>query len=471
MLAASARFGVVSLSIGLVAAIGHTQQGSLDTAFGTGGRVRVAFDLGGGNVDVVFGLGVQLDGRIVVVGGAEKLGLDVDFAAARLLPDGTLDTSFGDLGRAVVPFDLGDDQLDFATGVAIQADGSIVLVGPVDGPDSDVDMGVVRLDPDGVVDTTFGTAGKTVIELDLGGESGDRPWDVVVQPDGKIVVVGETDGLAGNSDFVISRLTSDGDGDLEFGVSGLRVVFFDLGGNKTDVGGAVALQTDGKIVVAGLVTAATGDGDFGIIRLNSNSTDDSGFGSGGKAIVSFNLGGENGDWATCIALQEDGKIVLAGPVEAADGSWDFGVVRLEADGDTDPTFSGDGKTTVAFSPGEDDFPTGVAITPDGAILVAGTVDGVAGSRNFGIVRLQPNGELDTSFGTGGKAFVAFDLGGSDEDECRSLALPSSGGIVLAGIVEVDGTGPDFGVAKLYGSLAFADGFETGDPSAWSHTIP
>jgi hypothetical protein len=93
------------------------------------------------------------------------------------------------------------------------------------------------------------------------------------------------------------------------------------------------------------------------------------------------------------------------------------------------------------------------------------------SLNFGIVRLQPDGELDASFGTGGKAFVAFDLGGSDSGECYSLVLPPSGGIVLAGTVDAEDSGPDFGVARLYGSLVFADGFEAGNPNIWSLIIP
>jgi uncharacterized delta-60 repeat protein len=452
--------------------VNAAQQGTVDTAFGSGGKAVIPFDLVFGGWDAAEAVAVQRDGKIVVVGGAEQLGLDYDFAVLRLEPDGDLDLTFGTGGKTLVPFNLGGLKRDIASAVAIQSDGAIIIAGEVSGTDVDVEFGIVRLDKNGALDPTFGVGGMTTVAFDLGGAKDDYPWDIAIQDDGKIVVVGGVDGSLGNDDFGVVRLTSGGARDVTFGSNGIRVVFFDLGSSNNDVAFAVAIQPTGEILLAGQVAVSLGNLDMGVVRLNSNSTDDFTFGTGGKVRVAFDLVAGGSDPALDLVLQADGKILLAGGAETVGGDRDFAVARLGTNGVLDGTFSGDGKTTVAFDLGgsEEDFVFGIALEADGRIVVGGRADGPNGDRDFGVARFDANGTLDTDFGNSGTMTVAFDLGGG-EDFLQGLAVPPTGGIFLVGAADVAVGGSDFAVAKVNGMTIFADVFETGDTSVWSTTVP
>jgi len=452
--------------------VNAAEQWTVDTTFGSSGKVVIPFDVISGGSDTATAVAVQRDGKIVVVGGAEKLDSDIDFAVLRLEPDGDLDLTFSNGGKKLIPFDLAGLMTDWATAVAIQPDGAIVVAGPVTGKNGNYDFGIVRIDTDGDFDPTFGDGGMTTVAFDLGGAENDYPWDIAIQEDGKIVVVGGVDGSLGNEDFGVVRLTSGGDPDVGFGLNGIRVVFFDLGWSNSDVAYAVAVQPTGEILLAGQVTLSLGNLDMGVVRLNSNSTDDFTFGTGGKVGIAFDLAGPGSDPALDLILQDDGKILVAGGAETLGGDRDFAVARLETSGILDGTFSGDGKTTVAFDLGGsgEDFVFGMALEADGRIVVAGRADGPSGNRDFGVARLDANGALDTTFGSSGTMTVAFDLGGG-EDFLEGLAVPPTGGIFLVGSAEVAVGGYDFAVAKVNGVTVFGDGFETGETSTWSNSVP
>ncbi len=462
ILAAAGGFGFVSAA----------EQGTLDTSFGIGGKVVIPFDLVPGGTDNAHAVAVQRDGKIVVVGGAETLGLDIDFAVLRLEPDGDLDPTFSGDGKSIIPFNLSGSFTDSATAVAIQPDGAIVIVGPVDGKKGNIDFGIVRLEADGDLDPTFGSGGMTTFDFNLGGVKNDTPRTVALQDDGKILVAGGVDGSVGNDDFGVLRLTSGGDPDPSFGLNGIRVVFFDLGGSNDEEVFGMAVQPTGEILLAGPVTIGWGNVEMGVVRLLSSSITDTTFGTGGLARVAFNLVGDAVDLAFALALQSDGKILLAGGAEKDGANWDFAVVRLGTDGVLDSAFSGDGKTTEDFDQGgaQRDVAYGVALEPDGRIVVAGQVDGPNGDQDFGVARFDSSGNLDETFGSSGTMTVSFDLGGA-EDELSGLAVPPTGGVFLVGRVDVASGGTDFGVAKVHGSTVFGDGFETGDATVWTATIP
>ena len=335
-------------------------------------------------------MAVQADGRIVIAGRIERDGGDTDMGVARLDPGGALDTSFaGDPGKAVISFNLGPVT---ATAVAVQADGRIVVAGTVDRGGGDLDFIVARLNTDGTPDTSFSGDGLATVAFDLGGANADTAGGMAMQPDGRIVVVGTVERGGGNFDFAVARLNANGSTDTSFDGDGRQTVAFDLGGANVDAARGVALQPDGRIVVAGTVSRAGLDQDFGVARLNTDGALDTSFSGDGRRTVAFDLGGANVDRARAVALQPDGRIVVAGAAEIGGGNFDFAVARLDTDGTLDTSFSSDGRATVAFNVGDTnaDLANGVAIQPDGKIVVAGDVARIAtaGGNAMGVARLH-----------------------------------------------------------------------------------
>ena len=224
-----------------------------------------------------------------------------------LTPTGLVDPSVGDGGHKIVDFG-GDDHARRAT---LQADGRIVIAGDSTAGTGGHNFAASRLNPDGSVDSSFGAGGK--VTLDFGGD--DSADAVVVQPDGKALLSGDTTAGAGAGDLAVARLNPGGGLDTSFGAGGKTTV--DFGGQ--DVGRAAALQPDGAIVLAG-GTARAGGEDFAIARLSPAGALDGAFATGGRATVDF--GGV--DVARAVLLQPDGKIVAAG----VGGAGDFAVARL-----------------------------------------------------------------------------------------------------------------------------------------------
>ncbi|MDB5338534.1 MAG: hypothetical protein JWN70_4153, partial [Planctomycetaceae bacterium] len=395
--------------------------GSLDTTFGTNGKKTISFNLGGvdtdGNLnadlDVANCVAIQSDGKIVVGGYAQRDGNgNFDFAVVRLNTDGSLDTNFSSDGKALVAFDYGGNGDDRATGVAIQADGKIVLVGTCEQNASGTgDIAMARLDTDGSLDTSFTGDGRKWIDLSDGGD--DAGAAVAVQPDGSIIVVGFTKGSGGDDDFAVARVKPNGSLDYSFSNDGKKAIAFNIGGNATDRATSVALQSDGAIVVAGSASATNGDGDFAIARLKKNGSMDTTFSGDGRKTVAFNLGADNEDEATGVAVQSDGSIVLGGFSQvSSSGDFDFSVSRLTSVGELDTLFASDGKKSIPFNMGGSDYDiaNGMALQSDGKIVIVGAAMASDPSNtDFAVTRIDSEGELDTSFGTNGKKTIPFDL--------------------------------------------------------------
>ena len=395
--------------------------GSLDTTFGTNGKKTISFNLGGvdadnnlnADLDVANCVAIQSDGKIVVGGYAQRDGNgNFDFAVVRLNTDGSLDTNFSSDGKALVAFDYGGNGDDRATGVAIQADGKIVLVGTCEQNASGTgDIAMARLNTDGSLDTSFTGDGRKWIDLSGGGD--DAGAAVAIQSDGSIVVVGYTKGSGGDDDFAVARVTPNGSLDYSFSSDGKKTVGFNIGGNATDRATSVALQSDGAIVVAGSASATNGDGDFAIARIKKNGSLDKTFSGDGRKTVPFNLGADNEDEATGVAVQSDGSIVVGGFSQvSSSGDFDFSVARLTSVGELDTLFASDGKKTIPFNMGGSDYDiaNGMALQSDGKIvIVGGAMASDPSNTDFAVTRIDSEGELDTSFGTNGKKTIPFDL--------------------------------------------------------------
>lgn len=399
--------------------------GSLDTTFGTNGKKTISFNLGGvdenGNqinsLDVANCVAIQNDGKIVIGGYAQRDGLgNFDFAVVRLNTDGSLDTTFSSDGKALVAFDYGGMGDDRATGVAIQADGKIVLVGTCQQNASGVsDIAMARLNSDGSLDSSFTGDGRKWIDLSGGGN--DAGAAVAIQPDGSIVVVGFTQGENGD-DFAIARVTPDGSLDYSFSGDGKKTIGFDMGGTGTDRATSVALQTDGSIVIAGSATAKNGGSDFAVARIKINGELDKSFSGDGRKTVAFDMGADNQDEATGVAIQSDGSIVLGGYAQvSATGDLNFAAARLTATGELDTNFGTGGKKDIPFNLGGSDYEVanGISLQSDGKIIIIGAaLKADPSDTDFAAVRLDTDGSLDTSFATGGKKTIGFDVTVEDD---------------------------------------------------------
>jgi uncharacterized delta-60 repeat protein len=387
-----------------VRAIALAAPGSLDTTFSGDGKQTVNF----GGLDRATKVALEPDGTIVAVG-STNANDPGDYAVARLTAGGAPDAAFdGDglktLGTGAGVNDIGGD-------VTVEPDGKIVVTGQ---GNATADFVTFELNYDG---SPTGPASST----DFGGT--DTANAVVRQADGKFVVAGST---SVGGDFAIARLNADGSPDTTFSGDGKQTV--DFGG--VDQAFGVALAPDGKIVVAGQGGAV---GDMAVARLNTDGSVDM------TATVDF--GGNNG--ASEVAVQPDGKIVLAGSTDATGGG-DFAIARLNTDGSPDATFSGDGKQTVDFS-GANDAALGVALQQNGRIVVVGQQIGSATS-DFSFARLNADGNLDTTFASGGTMRVDFGGGEFDGD----VAVQPDGQIVAAGSTNAPADNGDMAFMRLNG---------------------
>ncbi len=340
-----------------------------DPAFGSEGRTTIAFDAGGAKADAAAAVAVDAAGRVLVAGSAQAdLAGDFDYAVARLQGTGFLDASLDGDGRLLIPFDKGGVGNDRATGVAAGVGDAVVLVGTVDSGGGGTDVGLVRLTPGGLLDPTFGTNGLSVFGFDAGGSNRDTAAGLVVYDDGSQVVAGSAErGTAGDFDFFVARVSNAGVLDTTFGTNGAGSASFDLGGANADEASAVAVDAEGRLVVAGTVTVdAANDTDFGFARFLSDGTLDTTFGTNGLATAAFDVGGTNRDRGTAAAVDPSGRVLAAGPVSLENG-FGYGVARLLAD----PTAGGGGFANGDLGP--------AARYASGALLAGGLADGsVAG---------------------------------------------------------------------------------------------
>ncbi len=420
--------------------------GALDPTFGTGGLVTTDF---GGDGDVARAVVLQAHGKIVVAGEAYGASTYLDFALARYNADGSPDPTFGSGGRVTTNF--GGFSMDRLYAVAIYPlsdplnGGKIVAAGSTD-LNGRHDFALARYNADGSLDPTFGTGGKVI--TDFSGD-GDYAHAVTLQSDGKIVVAGETTSGTGNHDFGLARYNADGSLDPTFGTGGkVTTDFF----RDVDSASGLALQADGKIMVAGFASrplAYTSTSDFALARYDTSGNLDATFGSGGKVTTDF---GSTTAWAKAnsLALQIDGKIVLAGSAYGGRTQRsDFALTRYNPNGSLDSTFGKRGKVTTDFGSAEDSG-SGVGLQTVGGqlkIVVAGSTWNSSGSQDFALARYNANGSLDAGFGNGGK--VTTDIGTSHQ-AATDVAIQADGKIVAAGNTRNPSTGTDFALARYLG---------------------
>lgn len=323
------------------------------------------------------------DYKIVVVGYSDVLGTTA-FAVARYNSDGTLDTSFGlnQSGVSVIPIGI---RYDVAYAVALQADNKIVVAGfTINDANIGTDFAVIRLNCDGTLDTTFGcdATGKVIIKF---GGADNIARAVKIQKNGKIVVAGWSN-VSGSYDFALIRLTPEGILDTTFGINGkVLTPFVDNNMSDNQAHALVLVEDCGVCCASGGVTIiaaglrhlkGTSSDDFGLAGYTENGDLDDNFGSQGLVVTHFP--GSRSSFANAVVLQQDCaqgcKIVAGGLVENFIGNNpqpDFGLARYLFDGSLDASFGIDGMVTTDFFKGSRDTLSDIALQENGDIVAAG----------------------------------------------------------------------------------------------------
>ena len=406
----------IAVPFGLVSGPALAAPGDLDPSFSDDGMV-----IGGSNNGWMFeepdfsDLAVQSDGKLVVVG---------DGGLQRYDSDGTYDGAFVDFNEA-----------PSLAAVTVQADGKLLAAGHSSHSygSAKEDFLVVRYRPDKTPDPAF--AGNGTTTLDFAGHE-DQAKALAVQPDGKIVVAGYSVGLDSDDvpskDFALARYNANGTLDPGFSGDGTRTTNF----AGDDTAYDVALQPDGKILVAG-----SSSGAFALARYEPDGRLDHTFSGDGKLTVRF--GGQRDAGAHALTLRGDGRIIAAGG-----GSAKFALVGLDPDGSLDSSFGGDGVVRTPFS-GGDGYPAGAEISDvtviDGRLLAAGRA-----GENFGIARYRFDGRLDPAFSGDGK--LRTDFRSHEYDAAAAIAVQDDGKVLVAGTATfiID---PHFGDSWADGGIA------------------
>ncbi len=361
------------------------------------------------------------------------LGL-VALAGAASAKDGVLDPSFGaGTGRVTIGFAPGSPiNSDLAFDVVAQPDGKVVVAGWVSDINDPADFGLVRLNTDGTLDASFGNGGRA--RGGFGLFSIEEGFALLRQPDAKLVVGGWGAGslTPGSADFALMRFLANGTPDSTFASGG--AVRTDLGGDDWVL--ALARQSDGRILAAGR-SGTLSNHNFAIVRYLANGTPDLAFGTGGKALTDFS---GRDDSIEGLAVLPDGRILAVGTSQLGP-SWKIALARYTPAGKPDPTFGVGGKKLVTV--GANSAATCVALLAGGKFLVGGGIASIGGIVNsdFAVLRFTAAGVLDPTFGTAASGRVTTDFA-HKFDGVDGLRVLANGKIVVAG--QIDESAPAAG---------------------------
>lgn len=330
----------------------YNTSGILDSSFGKNGMIKFALD----GVYSLQDINILSENKILIIG-KYSTGSPYLPVLIQLNSNGTLDTKFGNGGK-IYP------NIYYPQGsVLFQPDGKIILAGQYYNNNTKEDFWLMRINYDGSLDNSFGTNGE--VKVDLGNKEQDIVYRLALQNDGKIIAAGSTKiSSTEGTDFALVRYNSNGTIDSNFGVNGIVTKNLSL----VDTWSDLVIQPDGKIIVTGSVNVdSVGKINFIVARYNENGTIDNTFGDGGKAIIWFET--YTRDIANSIIQQPDGKIVVGGMSGEIFNYNNFALARFNTNGTLDNTFGLNGKVTTKFN--DNDASTNMLLCKDGNILLNG----------------------------------------------------------------------------------------------------
>ena len=408
---------------------------ALDWTFGRTGRVEI--DLTGDH-DSARAVAIDAQGRIVAAGHGVVDGAQVT-VIARFRPDGSLDPTFGPAGSGRVFTRMGDpfSRFSAARGLVIDSAGRLIVAGE-GGPNGQAaQFAAARYLPDGTLDPTFGEDGTVFVPMGTGGSAG---WAVAIDSAGRVVMAGYALAAIGSADadVAVARLLPDGTPDADFGVGGSVVTRI---GDYFDYARGLTIDGAGRILVAGAVGLAFPDGDFAVLRYTSAGELDPTFGADG--IVSHPFGERSGH-ASEVMEDAAGRIVAVGT------GWngtdqDVALARFLADGTPDPTFGTNGTVLAPLSPGSDDGGYGALLDRTGRIVAVGATLPVGETSHFAVSRFNPDGTFDSTFGGDGSVATSF----GKYAGASAVALDAQDRLTVAGFTQ------DLSAGDVYASFNFA----------------
>lgn len=345
---------------------------------------------------------------------------------SKFTSEGLLDLSFDDAGVSTYVFNNFDV---YVSNILIQPDGKILVSGNVEIEDNNWDLFILRKNADGSNDSSFGSGGAVTFDI---GPDDENIIGLDLDDSGNIYLSGEIDNASDNDDVLLMKFNSLGNIDTSFGEEGIVRLAI---GNGDDQGRHLVLQEDGKIVVSGYLDTGDND-DLLLMRFNENGSPDSNFGNNGTVITTV---GENDDKSWRVKIQGDGKILHAGTTEILDNEWQAVIVRYLPDGTLDTTFGNNGISSPYFGPGGESF-NDFQILENGRIICIGYAENDSDFK-LSIALLESDGSVNESIGY-------FETGiGFNDDSGEACLINSEGDLVITGIT-YNGNDWDYFIAKF-----------------------
>lgn len=415
----------------------YNSDGTFDTSFDGDGIKPLDFNI----FSIVDKIDIQPDGKIVSIG-HNGTGLTQTLALVRLNTNGSFDNNFGVNGKVTTSF---DNVGAFGKSIVI-LENRVLVIGHTSDASGNSKFISVRYNYNGTLDTGFGTAGKIVFDF---GQDKNIATSVSVNSSGSFVLGGYTSILSVvDEDYALAKFnssiglpgitppSSEGALDLNFGDSGK--VITDLS-NLNDVVSAVHILDNGKIYAIGYggVDNSATKLDFALVRYNADGSLDNTFGDSGKVFTSI---GTVNDYATCMLMQPDGKIVLAGYTVIAGNNTAIAIVRYNSNGSLDQSFGNNGIISYDID-SQNDVITDISLQNDGKIVVTGSSQTASLRSRALTLRYNSNGSLDNSFGNAG--LVITDLSNliasyEGVNVSRSVKIQEDGKIVVGASYHIPG---------------------------------
>jgi uncharacterized delta-60 repeat protein len=432
---------LLQLGIIIIASNVYSQAGSLDSSFGTGGKVVTSINSG---ADKAYAVALQTDGKIIAAGMTTNASTGKDFACLRYNSNGTLDSTFGTSGIVTNDVQTGSDDVVYS--IAIQADGKIILAGYSD-DGSNKNAALIRLNTNGTLDTSFGTSGKVLTDF-ITGRADEIKTVKIHSLTGNIVVGGTSSLTSTNSQAIIARYTSTGLLDTTFNTTGKILLDDDSGsGTYFNVIEDLAVKSNGKISAVGWINqqGLQWSANYYGCRINNNGSMDTSFSTNGYIVTN---GGFNADDKSfSMILNSDDSILYSGGGYLSTLQYDYFLGLYDSTGSTAV-----GKALFDYGSLVKDIAYGMGIDSTGKIVLAGSNVTSITSSTFGIARVNANYTVDSTFGTAGKVTTTF--GTNTTNEAFDMTIQTDDKIIAVGY-----TGNDFALARYNGNTLSNDEFE------------